>query len=156
MPILESPLGELVITLQGDGISGLYTPNHREQIVANGQENPALFSEVQRQLDAYFAGDLRIFDLPLSPNGTEFQQTVWQELLKIPYGETISYGQLATRLGDPNLSRAVGAANGQNPISIIVPCHRVIGASGKLTGYAGGLETKQWLLDHESGGNLFS
>jgi methylated-DNA-[protein]-cysteine S-methyltransferase len=101
-------------------------------------------------LAAYFAGELTEFDLPMKMIGTEFQKTVWRELLNIPFGVTISYGELADRVGNPNASRAVGAANGRNPISIIVPCHRVIGSNGKLTGYGGGLERKEWLLAHES------
>jgi methylated-DNA-[protein]-cysteine S-methyltransferase len=104
-----------------------------------------------RQLQEYFAGNRRDFDLPLDPVGTEFQQQVWHVLRTIPYGETISYGEQARRLGDVNKSRAVGAANGRNPISIIVPCHRVVGSTGKLTGFAGGLDTKAWLLQHERG-----
>ena len=99
-----------------------------------------------RQLKAYFAGELENFDLPLSPQGTPFQQRVWGELQKIPYGDTISYGELARRIGNPKASRAVGLANGSNPISIVIPCHRVIGANGKLTGYGGGLPIKEKLL----------
>jgi methylated-DNA-[protein]-cysteine S-methyltransferase len=105
--------------------------------------------EAVRQLSEYFAGTRRTFHLPLRLQGTEFQQRVWRELTEIPYGETWSYGQLARRIGNPNASRAVGLANGRNPISILVPCHRVIGADGSLTGYGGGLERKQWLLAHE-------
>lgn len=101
------------------------------------------------QLAEYFAGTRTAFDLPIDPAGTPFQQAAWAVLRTIPYGETISYGQQARRLGDPNKSRAVGAANGRNPIPIIVPCHRVVGADGRLTGFAGGLEAKAWLLDHE-------
>lgn len=102
--------------------------------------------EVIRQLHGYFSGELESFDLELSPQGTPFQQRVWKELLKIPYGETISYGELARRIGNPNASRAVGLANGSNPIPIIIPCHRVIGSNGKLTGYGGGLPIKERLL----------
>jgi methylated-DNA-[protein]-cysteine S-methyltransferase len=105
------------------------------------------------QLRAYFAGQRRTFELPLAPEGTPFQQRVWRELLNIPYGQTISYGELARRLGNPNGSRAVGLANGANPISIVIPCHRVIGSTGKLTGYGGGLKTKQWLLALERVGS---
>jgi methylated-DNA-[protein]-cysteine S-methyltransferase len=104
---------------------------------------------VRAQLDAYFAGELVAFDVPLAVHGTEFQKRVWDQLVQIPYGETISYSELARRLGDLKLVRAVGLANGRNPISIIVPCHRVIGADGSLVGYGGGLERKQWLLEHE-------
>ncbi len=116
-------------------------------------ENP-LLENAARQLDEYFAGTRRAFDLPLDPVGTEFQRSAWAELSKIPFGETISYGEQARRLGDANKSRAVGAANGRNPISIIVPCHRVVGANGALTGFAAGLDVKEWLLQHERGGQL--
>ena len=105
---------------------------------------------MREQLDAYFAGELETFDLDLDPHGTPFQQRVWDELTRIPYGETISYSELAHRLGDPKLVRAVGLANGRNPISIVIPCHRVIGADGSLVGYGGGLERKRWLLEHEA------
>jgi methylated-DNA-[protein]-cysteine S-methyltransferase len=108
------------------------------------------FKEVKYQLDAYFAGELQDFDLPLLPTGTRFQERVWQALAEIPYGETWSYGELARHIGKPKASRAVGAANGINPIPVIIPCHRVIGSSGKLTGFGGGLETKQYLLKLES------
>jgi len=104
---------------------------------------------VATQLAEYFAGDRRAFDLPVAPRGSEFQELVWRALVEIPFGETRSYGQLARSIGQPTASRAVGAANGRNPIAIIVPCHRVIGATGALTGYAGGMAAKRWLLDHE-------
>ena len=110
-------------------------------------------ADVARQLQAYFDGDLKQFDLPIDPQGTPFQQLVWKELCNIPYGITISYGELAARIGNPKGSRAVGLANGRNPISIIVPCHRVIGANGKLVGYGGGLDRKIWLLELEQGCN---
>jgi methylated-DNA-[protein]-cysteine S-methyltransferase len=105
---------------------------------------------VREQLDAYFAGELEEFDLPLALHGTEFQLRVWDELARIPFAETISYKELALRLGDLKLVRAVGLANGRNPISIVIPCHRVIGADGTLVGYGGGLDRKRWLLDHEA------
>jgi methylated-DNA-[protein]-cysteine S-methyltransferase len=104
------------------------------------------FAEARRQLHAYFAGDLVAFDLPLAAEGTPFQQAVWKALVEIPYGETISYGELARRIDKPSAVRAVGAANGQNPLAIVVPCHRVIGSNGKLTGYGGGLHVKEALL----------
>jgi len=113
------------------------------------EEHPIL-RETARQLEAYFAGDLRIFDLPLKLNGTPFQLRVWNALLEIPYGQTRSYLQQARTIGAPDAIRAVGAANGRNPIPIVVPCHRVIGSNGKLTGFGGGLPLKRWLLDHES------
>lgn len=112
-------------------------------------ENPEPFREAVRQLDAYFAGELTAFDLPVAPAGTPFQQTVWAELRRIPYGETISYGELARRIGNPTASRAVGLANGANPVAIIIPCHRVIGSTGKLTGFGGGLDVKEKLLSLE-------
>ena len=105
---------------------------------------------VREQLDAYFAGELSEFDLPLAPHGTPFQRRVWDELSRIPFGETTSYSELARRLGDPKLVRAVGLANGRNPLAIVIPCHRVIGAGGSLTGYGGGLDRKRWLLDLEA------
>ena len=103
----------------------------------------------RKQLGEYFKGKRMTFDLPLAPEGTEFQQSVWKQLRKISYGRTKSYGEIANKVGNPRASRAVGAANGRNPISIIVPCHRVIGADGKLTGFGGGIERKRWLLEHE-------
>ncbi len=111
-------------------------------------EHPVLSSAVG-QLDEYFAGTRTEFDLPLEPEGTVFQHRAWDALVRIPFGETISYGEQAVILGDKNKSRAVGAANGRNPIPIVVPCHRVVGSNGHLTGFAGGLDTKAWLLDHE-------
>ena len=111
--------------------------------------NHTILRETARQLDDYFAGRRRVFDLPLAFNGTDFQKQVWQALLAIPFGETRTYGQLAAQLGNPSASRAVGAANGKNPISIIAPCHRVIGGNGKLTGFACGLEAKAFLLGLE-------
>ena len=110
--------------------------------------NPIL-EKTKKQLEQYFAGQRTTFDLPINSVGTEFQQRVWKTLMEIPFGETWNYGQLALAIGNKNASRAVGAANGKNPISIIVPCHRVIGANGALTGYAGGLKAKEWLLKHE-------
>lgn len=108
-----------------------------------------ILEATKQQLEEYFEGQRTTFDLPIESDGTEFQQKVWKTLMTIPFGETWNYGQLATAIGNKNASRAVGAANGKNPISIIVPCHRVIGANGTLTGYAGGLEAKEWLLKHE-------
>lgn len=113
-----------------------------------------VLEHTQRELDAYFGGSLRSFTVALAPAGTDFQQRVWQQLTRIPYGTTRSYGEQAIQLGSPAATRAVARANGDNPIAIIVPCHRVIGANGKLTGYGGGLWRKQWLLDHEMGGAL--
>jgi methylated-DNA-[protein]-cysteine S-methyltransferase len=150
--LLPSPIGRLLLVSDGDALTGLYMDDH------NGGPQPQPgWSEAHRKLDrvcdqlaAYFDGGLREFDVPLAPQGTEFQKKVWLELLRIPFGETISYGELARRIGQPKASRAVGRANGQNPISVIVPCHRVIGADGTLTGYGGGVDRKKWLLEHES------
>jgi methylated-DNA-[protein]-cysteine S-methyltransferase len=114
------------------------------------EERPGpIAEEAIRQLSAYFEGTRRDFDLPISPQGTEFQRLVWQHLLDIPYGQIISYQDLAKAIGKPEAIRAVGAANGQNPISVVVPCHRVLGSDGSLTGYGGGLWRKEWLLKHE-------
>ena len=110
---------------------------------------PKLLQECQMQIESYFAGKSVDFDVPLQPKGTDFQLNVWQKLLQIPVGHTASYLEIARSLGDPNATRAVGSANGQNPIAIIIPCHRVIGSNGTLTGYAGGLWRKKWLLNHE-------
>jgi methylated-DNA-[protein]-cysteine S-methyltransferase len=115
-----------------------------------GRRRDPVLTAARRQLDAYFAGKLTEFDLPLAPAGTVFQTGVWDELQRIPYGTTISYAELAGRVGRPGHFRAVGSANGRNPISIIVPCHRVLGSNGSLTGYGGGIDRKRWLLDHEA------
>jgi len=151
---IDSPLGELFVQGDGDFVTGLYLPLHKgwQGPDAAWRRSDAMFAAVAEQLVAYFAGERRQFDVPLRPSGTSFQQRVWQELVKIPFGETITYAQLAQRVGKPTASRAVGNANGRNPISIIVPCHRVIGADGKLTGYAGGVDKKEWLLAWERGG----
>ncbi|MFI4862037.1 MAG: methylated-DNA--[protein]-cysteine S-methyltransferase [Phycisphaerales bacterium JB063] len=147
----DSPVGSLLLVGDRGALCGLYFPNSKYPAKQRDdwQQDDKPFDEAKRQLDAYFAGDLQTFDLPLAPQGTDFQQRVWQQLRQIPYGQTISYGQLAQRTGDPNGSRAVGNANGKNPISIIVPCHRVIGANGRLTGFGGGLDTKRQLLELE-------
>ena len=150
---LNSPLGRLLLTATDQALTGLYfdgqkhSPTISEHWIASAQA--ALISQTAAQLGEYFAHQRQGFDLPLAPTGTPFQQQVWQALRHIPFGHTLSYGALAQRLGQPQASRAVGAANGRNPIAIIVPCHRVIAANQKLTGYAGGLDRKQWLLDHE-------
>lgn len=119
------------------------------------EEAPALLHECARQLEAYFRKERETFDLPILQSGTEFQQKVWENLTTIPYGETITYLALAKRLGNPKSIRAAGTANGRNQLAVVVPCHRVIGSDGALTGYAGGLWRKQWLLEHERGGTLF-
>jgi methylated-DNA-[protein]-cysteine S-methyltransferase len=151
--MIDSPIDPLLITTDGRSLTRLYMDAHKNgETVQSGwvrdDEHPVL-KETKRQLEAYFAGELTDFDLPLAPAGTGFQQRVWKELLKIGHGETQSYGEIARRLGEPNASRAVGLANGSNPISIVIPCHRVIGANGKLTGYGGGLPRKAALLDFE-------
>jgi len=148
---IESPLGRLVVLGDGEAVTGLYLPNHKgwPGPDAAWRQSDAAFAAVREQLAEYFAGARRQFAVPIKVAGTPFQQRVWQELTRIPFGTTITYAQLAHRVGQPTASRAVGAANGRNPISIIVPCHRVIGADGKLTGYAGGVGTKEWLLAWE-------
>ena len=149
----ESPIGPLLLMSDGKSLTGLHTDSdkHRPALRPDWirDEAAAPFAAAKAQLRAYFEGRLTDFDLPLVPQGTEFQLRVWQELRGIPYGETISYAELARRIGRPQASRAVGHANARNPISIIVPCHRVIGADKSLTGYAGGLERKRMLLEME-------
>jgi methylated-DNA-[protein]-cysteine S-methyltransferase len=144
----ESPIGKLLLVASPRGLSQIWFEGKTDKAALGiecREDEPAL-REVIRQLRAYFAAELETFDVGLAPEGTPFQQRVWSELLKIPYGETISYGELARRIGSPNASRAVGLANGSNPIPIIIPCHRVIGSDGKLTGYGGGLPIKEKLL----------
>jgi methylated-DNA-[protein]-cysteine S-methyltransferase len=149
---MQSPIDDLLLVSDGEALTGLYMERHRhgEAVEAAWKRDSGPFREAVRQLQAYFEGDLRQFDLPLAPRGTDFQRVVWEALRALRFGERISYGELARRIGRPSASRAVGLANGRNPISIIVPCHRVIGASGSLTGYGGGLPRKQWLLEHEA------
>jgi methylated-DNA-[protein]-cysteine S-methyltransferase len=144
---MRSPLGPLRLLANGDDLAAILLPNSEEPDGRPGKGG--VLAEAKRQLDEYFAGTRESFDLPLAPEGTAFQQRVWRALLAIPYGTTCSYGELARAIGRPAASRAVGAANGKNPLAIVVPCHRVIGANGTLTGYGGGLPTKRWLLDHE-------
>ena len=148
----ESPIGRLLLTSDGTSLTGLYMEPSRKAQCTDGwieDVSVAPLSATVRQLTEYFEGTRREFDLPLRLQGTAFQQRVWRQLTEIPYGQTWSYGQLATRIDKPSASRAVGLANGRNPISILVPCHRVIGADGSLTGYGGGIERKRWLLLHE-------
>ena len=140
-----SPVGDILLRADAGGrLTELYL---RHDVTESG-DGP--FDAAREQLDAYFGGELEAFDLPLAPQGTEFQMRVWDELTRIPFAETISYKELALRLGDIKLVRAVGLANGRNPLSIVIPCHRVIGSDGTLVGYGGGLERKRWLLDHEA------
>ena len=149
---VDSPIGELLLTATGDALTGLYMLGSPHPLplglpAPGARSDPAAFAKVTAQLRAYFAGELTAFDLPLSPSGSPFQLAVWSALTRIPYGTTTSYGRIARDLGkSPAASRAVGAANGQNPIAVIVPCHRVIGAGGGLTGYGGGLDRKELLL----------
>ncbi len=146
-----SPIGQLLLIGRADALTGLYMlggpHGSNVEVPPGARRDEAVFAAVAGQLEAYFEDGLTEFDVPLSPTGSPFQLEVWAELTRIPYGTTISYGELARRIGKPlSSSRAVGAANGQNPISVIVPCHRVIGADGSLTGYGGGLDRKETLL----------
>jgi methylated-DNA-[protein]-cysteine S-methyltransferase len=152
--VVDSPVGPLTLVMAGGALAGLYMQTQRHapapEILGGGvADTDDLFAEPAAQLRAYFAGRRTEFDLPLALAGTPFQRRVWAQLLQIPYGETVSYGELAQRIGQPTAARAVGLANGRNPVSIIVPCHRVIGADGSLTGYGGGMERKRHLLAFE-------
>jgi methylated-DNA-[protein]-cysteine S-methyltransferase len=151
--VYESPIQTLRLISDGRSLTGLYMMSEKHLLTPQDDwvedESVAPFPETKQQLTAYFAATLTEFELPLQIQGTLFQQRVWEALKTIPHGTTMSYGELAQQIGQPKASRAVGLANGQNPISIVVPCHRVIGANGKLTGYGGGIERKQWLLNHE-------
>lgn len=154
----DSPLGELLLIADGEHLTGVHFVDQKYLPLVDAgwrhaPSHPVLVA-TGRQLAEYFAGARRDFDLPLAPSGSAFQRAVWAALRDIPYGGTTSYGALAARLGRPGASRAVGAANGRNPIGIIVPCHRVIGGDGRLTGYAGGLHRKESLLALERGGQL--
>lgn len=150
---LDTPISPLLLAGDGKRLSKVGFPNGKGHVAPHDawRREDAQFVEARAQLTAYFAGELRAFDLELMPAGSPFQLAVWRALTDIPYGVTTSYGEIANRLDRPSASRAVGAANGANPIPIIVPCHRVIGASGALTGFGGGIETKRWLLAHEQG-----
>jgi methylated-DNA-[protein]-cysteine S-methyltransferase len=153
--VVDSPVGPLTLVAADGSLSGLYMEHqrHRPPSETFGDRVPeartALFGAAAEQLDAYFAGELTEFGLPLNLHGTPFQRHVWAGLRAIPYGETVTYGELAERIGRPGASRAVGLANGRNPVGVIVPCHRVIGSTGSLTGYGGGLDRKRFLLDLE-------
>ncbi|MCY3760162.1 MAG: methylated-DNA--[protein]-cysteine S-methyltransferase [Gemmatimonadetes bacterium] len=149
---IESPLGALLLAWTESGLTRVSFLEGSKAIEPDSGWTPApdpAFG-ARRQLDSYFAGDLNQFDLPLAPCGTAFQQHVWRELARIPFARTASYGEIARRVGRPKASRAVGAANGNNPLPIIVPCHRVVGSDGSLTGYSGGVEIKEFLLAHEA------
>ncbi|MDN6180953.1 MAG: methylated-DNA--[protein]-cysteine S-methyltransferase [Halomonas subglaciescola] len=145
-PPQDSPLGRLTLCASDDGLTSI---EFSRGLLGTRRKHP-LLERCKTQLAEYFAGARSVFDLPLAPAGTPFQQSVWGALGDIPYGETRSYGNIAEALGKPTASRAVGMANGKNPLAIIVPCHRVVGANGRLTGYSGGLNRKEWLLAHEA------
>jgi methylated-DNA-[protein]-cysteine S-methyltransferase len=151
--IIDSPLGPLLAVGDGTALARLDMQHGRRAhpIHPSWRRDDAAFAELAEQLEQYFAGHRREFDLALAPSGSPFEQRVWDALLEIPYGETVSYGEIARRVGAPGSARAVGLANGRNPIAVIVPCHRVIGADGSLTGYGGGLDRKRLLLDLEAG-----
>lgn len=149
---LDSPLGRLLLLADDDGLRALLFPGGpTAALAADVPPDPRGFEAVTEQLDAYFAGELREFDLALAPRGTPFQLRAWEALRRIPYGRTRSYGEQAEMLGDRRMARAVGLANNRNPLSVVVPCHRVLGADGSLVGYGGGLGAKRWLLELESG-----
>lgn len=151
--IMASPVGILTLVASGDGLVAVLWENDDPNRVRLGSvikdDDHAILIEAEAQLSDYFAGRRKVFTLPLAFQGTEFQRQIWEALLTIPFGQTRSYSEIARQIGRPGAARAVGAANGRNPISIVAPCHRVIGASGKLTGFAGGLEVKAWLLEME-------
>jgi methylated-DNA-[protein]-cysteine S-methyltransferase len=149
--VIDSPLGELLVARDEEGITALLLPHGKKPARAGADwvRDDSAFDDVRGQLLEYFSGERTCFELPLHMVGSAFQKRVWTGLLDIPCGATTSYGALAEAIGAPGAARAVGLANGQNPIPIIVPCHRVIGANGSLTGYGGGLPAKQWLLTHE-------
>ena len=151
--VIDSPIGPLLAVARDGALAELWMEPLPEHDPGRPQDprDRALLERVADQLARYFDGTLTRFDVPLDLAGTPFQREVWDQLMRIPCGETISYGELARRVGRPGSARAVGAANGQNPVAVIVPCHRVIGAGGKLTGYGGVLHRKAWLLDHEAG-----
>ena len=145
----KTPLGVARITADDRAIHEIFVSDE-EVLVKDSEEIPSVLKKCVQQLDEYFKGKRTSFDIPLAPHGTNFQQKVWKELCNIPFGKTCSYLELSKELGDTKAIRAVAAANGKNPLWIVVPCHRVIGSDGSLTGYAGGLWRKKWLLDHES------
>ena len=148
---IDSPLGPLTVSTSDAGLNALEFPHDSWFLPRDGwrEADHPLLQQAQRQLDEYFAGQRRAFELPLAPQGTPFQREVWFALADIPYGQTMSYAQLAAKLSRPTASRAVGAANGRNPLRILLPCHRVVGAKGSLTGFSGGLAAKRFLLELE-------
>ncbi len=152
----SSPVGDLLLISDGEALTGLHLPQHDGSLAplpttgTASRRDDRVFRDVRNQLRAYFDGELFAFDFPMTMSGTPFQRLAWSGLLTIPFGETVSYAEQARRIGRPGSSRAVGSANGRNPIAIVVPCHRVIGSNGSLTGYGGGLDLKRWLIDHEA------
>jgi methylated-DNA-[protein]-cysteine S-methyltransferase len=150
---VDSPIGELLLTGDGETLQGLHMQGgpHPTRVGTGWTRSEEPFARVRAQLAEYFDGRRRAFDVPLKPAGSPFEVAVWGALVEIPYGETLSYGELASRIGRPGAPRAVGVANARNPIAVIIPCHRVIGADGSLTGFGGGLERKRLLLDLEAG-----
>jgi methylated-DNA-[protein]-cysteine S-methyltransferase len=153
--VMDTPIGPIRIVASDDGVRAILLSGEDAgrvpmSVPSPDADHPVVVATIA-QLTEYFDGEREEFDLPLDPIGTDFQQSAWKALRTIPYGTTVSYGEQAARMGDRRKARAVGAANGRNPISIVVPCHRVVGSNGSLTGYAGGIDTKAWLLDHERG-----
>lgn len=157
---VDSPVGPLALVSDGEHLTGVFFQEHRHAPADLGdvvplEQAPPVVRAAAAQLEEYFRGDRQDFDLPVAATGTDFQQRVWALLRTIPYGRTWSYGQLAVALGQPGAARAVGLANGRNPVSIVVPCHRVVGSTGSITGYGGGVARKQQLLDLERGATLW-
>lgn len=149
--VYESPIGKLTLASNGEAITQVEFEDNRYPLPEHPRGDDKILRQARKELDAYFAGKLKDFTVPVAPEGTEFQKKAWKALQKIPYGQTRSYGQQAKVVGNPSASRAVGAANGRNPIPVIIPCHRVIGSNGSLTGFGGGMKRKQFLLDLEQG-----
>lgn len=149
--IYKSPIGKLTLVSDGEAITHLAFENNKYPIADAPRGTDKIIEKACKELDAYFAGRLKTFTVPVRPEGTAFQLSAWKALQKIPYGATRSYGEQASAIGKPKAVRAIGAANGRNPIPIIIPCHRVIGADGSLTGFGGGMKTKQFLLEMEQG-----
>jgi methylated-DNA-[protein]-cysteine S-methyltransferase len=148
--VISSPVGEITLVAEESGLNLLHWGRYNIPVSWKNKIARKIIQDTESQLKEYFRGKRKSFDVPLNPKGTDFQVQVWNELKKIPYGQTLTYGEQAKRLNRPNATRAVGAANGKNPIGIIIPCHRVIGANGKLTGFAGGLDSKRLLLSLEN------
>lgn len=149
--VMKSPIGPLTLTSNGKALTGVYFEGRQgtTALDSNWERDDSRLRAATEQLEQYFAGELSAFQLPLSPQGTPFQRKVWDALVRIPFATTLSYGELASRVGVPGGARAVGRANGSNPLAVIVPCHRVIGSDGSLTGYGGGEDRKRWLLNFE-------